>query len=381
MKSRKAFSIASIALASVGFLSVGGRALADCGPFTDIGLFCAPILELYSMGIAAGTSPTTFDPGSSASRGEIASFLARSINQTVKRASPRAALGQWWTPKSFSSLALTSLSGAPQLVASDGADVWVATDDQTISRVRASDGKPLDQWTGEIVGTSVLVAMGRVFTGGANGKLYGLDPREAGGTLAEYAAADGVEFLGLAFDGSRIWAANGGTSISIITPGASLPWTATTVSIDPHQSTEIVFDGTNIWVTDFQGGALLKLDSNGSVLQSVPVGAGPNRPAFDGANVWVPNEHSDSVTVVRASTGTIVRTLTGNGLSTPAAAAFDGERVLVTSLGGTVSLWRAADLTPLGTLATSTFQPYGVCSDGRNFWIALRGAAGALARF
>ena len=74
--------------------------------------------------------------------------------------------------------------------------------------------------------------------------------------------------------------------------------------------------------------------------------------------------------------------LTGNGLKNPAVAAFDGQRVLVTNLfGDSVSLWKAADLTPLGSFPTGTgTSPFGACSDGVNFWITLQ-TAGRLARF
>ena len=63
--------------------------------------------------------------------------------------------------------------------------------------------------------------------------------------------------------------------------------------------------------------------------------------------------------------------MTGNGLNTPAVAAFDGQRILVTNgFGDSVSLWKAADLTPLGSFATGTGSfPFGACSDGVNFWI------------
>jgi hypothetical protein len=74
--------------------------------------------------------------------------------------------------------------------------------------------------------------------------------------------------------------------------------------------------------------------------------------------------------------------LTGNGLNFPRAAAFDGQRVLVTNFAGdSVSLWKAADLTPLGSFATgSSTGPQGACSDGVNFWITLN-ATSKLARF
>jgi hypothetical protein len=89
--------------------------------------------------------------------------------------------------------------------------------------------------------------------------------------------------------------------------------------------------------------------------------------------------------VVRATgslAGTVLATLTANGLSGPIQAAFDGERVLSTNLNGSsVSLWKASDFTPIGTFSTGTTTlPYGACSDGLNFWVTLSGTA-RLARF
>jgi DNA-binding beta-propeller fold protein YncE len=114
---------------------------------------------------------------------------------------------------------------------------------------------------------------------------------------------------------------------------------------------------------------------------TVGVTGGAAYPAFDGANIWVPNAVDGSVVVVRASSGAVLQTLTGNGLNGPEAAAFDGQRVLVTNFSGnSVSLWKAADLTPIGTFPTSAGGPWGACSDGINFWIALRNG-GKIARF
>ena len=94
----------------------------------------------------------------------------------------------------------------------------------------------------------------------------------------------------------------------------------------------------------------------------------------------MPNFDSDTLSAVRATgafAGTVLATLSDNGLSGPTTAAFDGERILVTNfLGDSVSLWNATDFTPLGALSTgaSTF-PFGACSDGLNFWISLNAAA------
>jgi hypothetical protein len=161
------------------------------------------------------------------------------------------------------------------------------------------------------------------------------------------------------------------------------PVSVNTVTAGFNSPTGMLFDGANIWVTD-RGpipGNLLKLDSNGNIIQTVPVGDTPGFPVFDGTNIWVPNHTSNSITVVRASTGAIIATLTDNGLGGPISAAFDGERILITSFdGATVSLWKATSLTPIGSVYTGLdTRPYGACSDGLNFWIILQ--SGSLARF
>jgi hypothetical protein len=99
---------------------------------------------------------------------------------------------------------------------------------------------------------------------------------------------------------------------------------------------------------------------------------------FDGVNLWVPTL-TQSLTVVRAATGAVLATITGNGLDFPTAAAFDGERVLIVNNTGSVSLFKAADLSPLGFLSTGPgTQAIAAASDGLNFWIALGSPAEVL---
>ena len=54
---------------------------------------------------------------------------------------------------------------------------------------------------------------------------------------------------------------------------------------------------------------------------------------------------------MRASSGAVLATLTGNGMNKPVQAAFDGQRVLVTSNLAGVSLWKAADMTEVGSFS------------------------------
>ncbi len=348
-----------------------------CGPFTDTAndSFCPFVLEVFYLGITTGTTPTTYDPTSSVTRLQMAAFLSRSVDGVLKRGGRRAAVNQFWTTQGGSSLGVTTLFAGSFDVRYDGADVWVSNDgNNTVSRVRTSDGRLLETWTGAVNPRCLLVAMGRVFVAAntSPGNLYQIVPSGSAGAVTTVTSGLGNLADGIAFDGARIWTANIGASVSIVTPGASIPWSVTNVSAGFSQPLGILYDGANIWTTDFNFGTLLKLNSAGAILQTVTVGAHPRFPVFDGGNIWVPNALDASVSVVRASTGAVLATLTGNGLVNPLNAAFDGQRVLVTNSGGdSVSLWKAADLTTIGTFPMGTgTNPRGVCSDGTNFWIA-----------
>ncbi len=360
----------------------------SCSPFTDVALdgFCPFVREIFDTGITAGTTATTFSPADNVTRLQMAAFLSRAVDAVLLRGGRHAALDQFSTPAAGASLGVTTVGLQPNLVRSDGADLWIANGSGggTVSRVRGSDGRLLETWTGASSAYGVLAAMGRVFVTGSSspGSLYRIDPSQPAGAVATVASNLGDGPGAIAFDGARIWTANSAGSVSLVTPGAALPWTVTTAVIGPSPFTGILFDGTNIWVADSAAGALRKLDGSGAVLQTVTVGSDPRLAVFDGANIWAPNRGAGTVSVVRASTGAILATLTGNGLVTPNAAAFDGQRVLVVSdAGDSVSLWKAADLTPLGFASTGAGTgPYAACSDGVNFWITLR-LTNRLARF
>ena len=376
-------------------LTVGaGGALAACGPFTDVAAdaFCPFVLEIFYLGITTGTTATTYSPSGNVTRLQMAAFLSRSVDSALKRGSRRAPLGQFWTTTGVSALGLTTLpAGAltPWEVKSDGADLWVAsstTNSGSVTRVRASDGRVLETWTGSAAGEGLLVAFGRILVLGSTspgGKLYAIDPAQTAGSVTTVATNLGDFPFDGTFDGGRVWTANG-VSVSIVTPAAAPPWTVTTVTAGITFPLGAGFDGSNVWITDTGPQSLLKLSSSGAVLQTVTFGGGGTvqLPLFDGSNFWVPIAGPDSVAVVRASNGAVLATLTGNGLNNPAQAAFDGQRILVTNFGGdSVSLWKAADLSPIGSFPTgATTFPSMCASDGINFWVVLQSPR-KLARF
>jgi hypothetical protein len=387
-------------IASLTVLSTRLQAdTGNCGgvtitlPFNDVmaSPFFCQIAAAYFSGLTNGTGDgTTYSPTQTVTREQMAAFITRTLDQSLKRGSQRAVAKKWWTPQNANSLTLTDVGGDPRLVEFDGTDLWIANSfSSSVMRVRTSDGKLLDTWTGASGAYGILCAMGRIFiTGEGNpGNLYMIDPTQPAGAVTTLTNSLGAVTLGIAFDGSRIWTASASGSVSIVSLN---PTTVTTVTTGFDGPVGILYDGANIWVTDHNAGTLLKLNADGSIAQTITVGTSPRFLVFDGTNIWVPSAPSNSVAVVRVkdavgnplASAFVLATLTGNGMNSPATAAFDGERILITNaLGDNVSLWKAADLTPIGNFAIGAgTAPFGACSDGLNFWITLTDA-NKLARF
>ncbi|HKF44357.1 MAG TPA: hypothetical protein VKG01_14745, partial [Thermoanaerobaculia bacterium] len=94
----------------------GGALLAACGPFADTAsdAFCPLILEIFYLGITTGVTASTYDPSANVTRTQMAAFLARSVDTTLKRAGHRAVMNQLWTPQNESVLGLTSVGSFPR---------------------------------------------------------------------------------------------------------------------------------------------------------------------------------------------------------------------------------------------------------------------------
>jgi hypothetical protein len=403
MKMKQAQKVRGLLLLAliIGLTGLSNQIKADTGncggvtitlPFNDVmaSPFFCQIAAAYFSGLTNGTGDgTTYSPTQTVTREQMAAFISRTMDQSLKRGSQRAVAKKWWTPQTVGSLTLTTVGSNPRSVEFDGTDLWVADPTSNIvSRIRPSDGKLLETWTGATGAFAIACAMGKVFIIGATtqGSLDMIDPTQPAGAVTTLTTSLGASPRTIAFDGSRIWTAAGG-SIFIVSLN---PTSVTTVTTGFSNPLSLLYDGANIWVTEATAGTLLKLDANGGILQTINVGSNPQYPVFDGTNIWVPIVSSNSMTVVRAKDANgnslanafVLATLAGNGLNEPLTAAFDGERILVANgSGNSVSLWKAADLTPLGTFSTgASTGPFGACSDGLNFWITLRNTA-KLARF
>jgi hypothetical protein len=361
-------------------------------PFNDVmaSPFFCQIAAAYFSGLTNGTGDgTTYSPTQTVTREQMAAFITRTMDQSLKRGSQRAVTKKWWTPQNQGGLALTDVGDSPRFLEFDGTDLWVPnTNSGTINRVRPSDGKVIETWTGATSTTAVLCAMGKIFATGQTipSRLYMIDPTQPAGAVTTLTNSLPDRPIAMAFDGERIWFTDL-DSVSIVTLN---PLTVTPISTGFNRLAGILYDGANIWVADEGADTLLKLNSDGSIAQTVNVGDKPRLPVFDGTNIWVPNEDSNSLSVVRVKDAAgnpltnpfVLATLTGNGLLAPLTTAFDGERILVASaLSNSFSIWKAADLTPLGSVSTGPASiPIGACSDGLNFWITLNNLD-KLARF
>jgi YVTN family beta-propeller protein len=361
-------------------------------PFEDVSsasIFFCSIASAYFAGLTSGTSATTYSPNTPVLRDQMAAFTTRTLDQALRRGSRRAALGQFWTISKHPSLFVT-LNPPLNLIKSDGTDVYVAAGGENrVVRFVASgwqNGGTLANYTGIENAYGIVITPNLVYvTGRTNpGKLYSFSRIASPSPATLLTNSLGAGPTGIAYDGERIWTANAESdSVSIYNP------TTFAVTTVPgfNNPFGILFDGANIWVTNYgrtTGNTLVKLDQNGAVIQTVTVGLGPAFPMFDGTNIWVPNYNENTISVVRAATGVVLATLSGNGLNLPNDIAFDGQRVVVTNNGGdSLSLWKATDLTPLGSVSTSpASDPVGVCSDGQDFWVtALFGNSGFLTKF
>jgi hypothetical protein len=375
-----------LTLVGLGLVAISSLVFAaePCGtgsypfPYTDVAgvgdPFCPGIMEAYVTGISKGTTATTFSPNDTVIRLQMTTFLQRALDQGLTRASRRAALNQWWTPQDTGAMQTITLAGAGNFCASDGENIWTTDSANRVAQIEASTGTNLNHWTGATNPRGVVVAAGKVFVAGSTspGSLYLIDPTQPPGAVTVAANTLGNNPIGIAFDGTNVWTANGGGSVSIISPQS--PYTVTTVSTGFTAPEGIVFDGAHIWVTDVTAGTLLKLNSSGGIMQTVTVGAGPDYPVFDGTNIWVPNGDGISVTVVQASSGSVVATIpkdANNQFNGLRSASFDGERILVTNEDGfSITLFKAVDLSFIANIPTgSSSNPFGACSDGVNFWI------------
>ncbi|HLK67302.1 MAG TPA: S-layer homology domain-containing protein [Bryobacteraceae bacterium] len=369
-----------------------GRILAQsaiCGPFSDVpssSTFCPFILEAYLSNITQGTSATTFNPVDPVNREQAVTFLSRTMDQTLHRATSRTAIGKSWsataTGGGIAADVGTAASAGASIndIVSDGTFLWVARSDSKIIKVNAADRHQIETWTIPSGSPRKLgVFAGMVWIADNAGNLYSFNPANTPGSAGVSLGNGGVTpgSPALAFDGSNVWwASAGGTKIALFPLPTPLP-----TSFSPGTGTVegMVFDGTNMWVL-LSDSHLLKLSIPAPggipVVQetlTLPGVVNDCRMLYDGSNIWIPIGTTGTLYVVRpslssAGPSSIVKNEPIPDVVFPYVASFDSENVMIGGLSnGTVALYRSTTLSRIRTFGSGAAGVRGIASDGLTF--------------
>src|SRR5256885_4067682 len=109
------------------------RMIADIGacggmtttlPFADVmnSVFFCQIAQAYFSGLTNGTTASTYSPSANVTREQMAAFVTRSLDQSLKRGGERTKLNRFWTNAGGGSLGLFTVGTSPSLPPSDGND-------------------------------------------------------------------------------------------------------------------------------------------------------------------------------------------------------------------------------------------------------------------
>ena len=182
-------------------------------------------------------------------------------------------------------------------MAFDGANVWVTNKDtDNVTKIRASDNAILGTYPVGDIPTGIAFDGTNVWVANSNS-----------GTVTKLKAADGslvgtytvgTSPNGVAFDGANIWVANGGSAtVSVLRAYDGSTAHVCTVSNGPMW---LAWDGYHMWVTHYlEQGIITQLISAYGIdcgpMPTFKTGSRPIGIAFDGANIWVADSYSNSV--------------------------------------------------------------------------------------
>ena len=146
--------------------------------FTDVpasNIFFCSIASAYFAGLTNGTTATTYNPSDPVPREQMAAFVSRTLDQSVRRNNPRAALGEWWTNQAPIYRFIRETGRNPRFLACDGLTVWVScTDQDQVQRFDIRTGELICTMTG-IPSPEQIVVVGDhlwIVSAQVPGKLY-----------------------------------------------------------------------------------------------------------------------------------------------------------------------------------------------------------------
>ena len=224
----------------------------------------------------------------------------------------------------------------PLGVATDGQSVWVANhDSNTVSRLNAADGGlvstfPVGQGPG-----GLAYHDGHLWV--ANRTANTVMKLQASDGVLEATARVGRRPMGVAISTTAagnatstfVWVTNNqDKTVTKIRESSGGVVGTYPVGDGPFGA---IFDGANVWISNFFGGTVMRLGIDGAVQASYPTGDGASGMLFDGSSIWVANHGDDTITKLRASDGARLDTLEiGEG---PFGVSSDGHSLWVSNFG------------------------------------------------
>lgn len=278
------------------------------------------------------------------------------------RANDGAYLGRTPLPGTYSTGRGVGRALEPAAIAFDGTFLWIGDRTSTlVMKVNPEDGKVL----------GLYVAVARDLASGIT------DPTMWDPSRDDQAA--------LAYDGQYMWFGAGSMLARTATPRiVTLPGTSVLPPTTKREYQEfpagspgkLVFDGANVWVLNNASNSLLKLRrDDGNQLANVPLGGLPGDLLFDGESIWVTVPARKELKVVKASDGSLTRTQSLSGR--PTAMAYDGTAIWVLDQAESrgYSFW-ISRIKPDGTvtqyaplaLQTNDDSPRKLYFDGKTMW-------------
>ncbi|HWZ84211.1 MAG TPA: hypothetical protein VNW47_16405 [Terriglobales bacterium] len=304
----------------------------------------------------------------------LASWLGLCASARAQINFDQAATLRWYADNAITSF---PIGNSPAGIAFDGACMWVASrNDLNVTKIHVNDG------TIERV-TDLGTHAGNVAFDGFNIWVVLPDTNQ----LAKVSAADGVVvgkfqfppgIKGIAYDGTRIWVSE---DRSLSQPGAVWSVDVTTgrafngadVGVNP---VAMAYDGANLWVVNQDSNTVTKVRGwDATVLGTFAVGTSPSAIAFDGTTMWVTSQGGNSITRLNLNGGKVA----GYKVSSPTAIAFDGVDMWVTSsTSNTLMKLNGRDGKLRGTFPAGS-APSAIAFDGANIWV-VNGNSGTVSK-
>ena len=195
-------------------------------------------------------------------------------------------------------LGTVPLAGNPSSFAFDGTYVWVGNSaSNTLSRINAATLAVDAAFATVELGPSALVYAGG-FIWSVNTTDNSVSKVNPSTAQVDPAIAVGPAPTGVAFDGDALWVSSSTATtmarIDIATGAVVLVNTGGGTATD-----QVAYDGSWIWATSANANVVFRIDPAEQSVVEIDVGTGPDGVVFDGMNIWIANNGSNSVSKVR----------------------------------------------------------------------------------